>query len=151
MTRGGASFGTFPFENFAPLSPCRCLRSFSSSLRSRVRMNVFFIENYLWLQPPPATSIERRRAPMRRINPPSLRGAPITRMDYVANFNHIHSILHIHRFPAPRPSASGRCPRSPAPFRAGVSMSGKTSRNTHGGGIRCNPSSRPAGYVGNHS
>lgn len=41
---GGASFGILPFENFAPRSPWRCLRAFSSSLRSRVIIIVFFID-----------------------------------------------------------------------------------------------------------
>lgn len=42
MIWGWTSFGILPFENFAPLSPYRCLRSFSSSLRSRVIIIVFF-------------------------------------------------------------------------------------------------------------
>ena len=53
MIRGGVSLGTFPPENFAPLSPYRCLRSFSASLLSRVRMNVCFIKDNLWSYPPP--------------------------------------------------------------------------------------------------
>lgn len=42
MIWGGASFGILPLLNFAPLSPWRCLRTFSSSLRSRVIIIVFF-------------------------------------------------------------------------------------------------------------
>lgn len=43
-TLGGSNLGTFPALNFAPLSPCRCLRSFSSSLRSirTMRMLILF-------------------------------------------------------------------------------------------------------------
>ena len=43
-TPGGANLGTFPTLNFAPLSPCRCLRSFSSSLLSirTMRMLILF-------------------------------------------------------------------------------------------------------------
>lgn len=53
ITWGGASFGTFPPENFAPLSPWRCRRSFSPSLLSRVSMNVFFINNHFRCNTPP--------------------------------------------------------------------------------------------------